>query len=182
MKKGLVLFTHGFEDTEGIGTIDVLLRAGLNLDIVSVTNEHEIITQCQNKLVLDKCLNDCNLDDYDFLFIHGGGAVKRSLVNNQAVYNTITKFAGSGKLVCTICAAPMLVGKLGLFENRKFTCFPGCEEGIVGKYTKEGVQVSDNFITGKSMAYSIDFGLDIVKYLLGKEKYSEVKRSIYAEM
>ena len=95
MKKGLVLLTHGFEDTEGIATIDVLLRSGLQLDIVSVTNEHDIITQCNNKLHLDKCLSDCNLDDYDFLFIPGGRAVSSSLVNNQSVYNTISKFASA---------------------------------------------------------------------------------------
>lgn len=179
--KGLVLLTHGFEDTEGIATIDILLRAGLELDIVSVTNDLEIKTQCNNKLLLNKSLIECNLNDYDFLFIPGGRAVKETLVNTQTVYNTISEFAKEGKLICTICAAPMLVGKLGLFENRKFTCFPGCEEGIVGKYTKDGIQVSDNYITGKSMAYSVDFGLEIVKYLLGKQAYLKVKQSVYAE-
>ena len=180
MKKGLVLLTNGFEDTEGIGTIDILKRAGLELDIVSVTSELEITTQYKNVLKLSKTLRECDLSNYDFLFIPGGGAVKNSLVNSEYVYNTIREFAKNGRLICTICAAPMLVGKLGLFENRKFTCYPGCEEGILGKYTKEGVQVSDNYITGKSMAYSIDFGLEIVKYLLGKETYNKVKQSVYA--
>ena len=180
MKKGLVLLTHYFEDTEGIGTIDILKRAGLELDIVSVTSELEIVTQCENRLLLKKTLHDCNLDDYDFLFIPGGKAVMMSLSKMDYVYNVITSFASNGRLVATICAAPMLVGKLGLFENRKFTCFPGCEAGIRGKYTKESIQVSDNFITGKSMAYSIEFGLEIVKYLLGKETYNKVKESVYA--
>ena len=51
---------------------------------------------------------------------------------------------------------------------------------LVGKYTNNPVEVSDNFITGKSMAYSVDFALEIVKYLLGKDTYNKVKASVYA--
>ena len=179
MKRGLVLLANGFEDTEGIATIDILLRAGISLDVVSVMNENTITTQCHNTLVLNKNINDCNTDDYDFLFIPGGGAVKNYLVKQEKISKIILEFSKTNRLITTICAAPMLVGLLGLFENRKFTCYPGCETGINGKYTGTGVQVSDNFITGKSMGYSIEFGLEVVKYLLGNGIYNQLKQSIF---
>lgn len=181
MKKGLVILVSGFEDSEAIVTIDILKRAKVALDIVSATDSLNIITQYNNELLLKKQLCDCTLDDYDFLFIPGGGAVKRTLINLKIVEDTIKSFALEKKLIATICAAPMLVGKLDLFANEQFTCFPSCEEGIKGKYIGKGVQVSNNFITGKSMAYSIDFALEIVNYLLGKEEMKKVEKAIYGK-
>ena len=93
----------------------------------------------------------------------------------------ITQFVFFVKPVFAICAGPMTIGKHGYFRDKKFTCFPSCEEGIEGKYTKEGVTVSGNFITGKSMAYTVDFGLAIVEKLLGKDKKKEVEAKIYAK-
>lgn len=179
MKKGLVLLADGFEDTEGIAVIDCLKRAGISLDIVSVMSSNTITTQCNNKMVLEKNIYDCNTSDYDFLFIPGGGAVSNYLMKQNMISNIILDFSKDNKLIATICAAPMLVGKLGLFENRKFTCFPGCEEGIKGKYTGTPTQVSDNFITGKSMGHSLEFALEIVKYLLGNQACNQLKQRIY---
>ena len=178
MKKGLVLIASGFEDTEGIATIDLLRRAGIELDIVSVMPIKQITTQTGLNLVLEKSISEVNTDDYDFLFIPGGGAVKNYLVKQEVVFQTILDFAKNNRLIATICAAPLLIGRLGLFENRKFTCFPGCEKDISGKYTGSSVQLSDNFITGKSMGHSVEFALEVVKYLLGTNTYNQLKQSI----
>ena len=179
MPKGLILLNNGFEDVEAIATIDVLRRAGVGLDLVSL-DDTMITTQTGISLKSEKLLKDVKIDDYDFLVIPGGQAVFKYLHKRNEVSKLIDKFAKSGKLIATICAAPSLVGKLGLFKDKKFTCFPGCEEGIVGKYTGKPVEVVGNFITAKSMAYTIDFALEIVKYLCGKEKAKSVENSIYA--
>ena len=179
MPKGLILLNNGFEDVEAIATIDVLRRAGVGLDLVSL-DDTMITTQTGISLKSEKLLKDVKIDDYDFLVIPGGQAVFKYLHKRNEVSKLIDKFAKSGKLIATICAAPSLVGKLGYFKDKKYTCFPGCEEGIVGKYTGKGVEVSGNFITGKSMAYTIEFALEVVKYLLGKEKAKQVENSIFA--
>ena len=178
MKKGLVLLASGFEDTEGLATIDLLLRAGLSLDIVSMMDDNNIVTQCGMKLTLDKNVKEIKTSDYDFLFIPGGKAVFSYLIKQDIVNRIILDFSATNRLIATICAAPALVGKLGLFENRKFTCYPGCEEGIKGKHTGQAFQVCDNFITGKSMGHSIEFALEVVKYLLGNGVCNQLKQSI----
>ena len=178
MKKGLVLIANGFEDTEGIATIDLLKRAGISLDIVSMMDTNNITTQSGLQLTLEKNVKEIDTDDYDFLFIPGGKAVFNILSKLDIVNRIILDFSKTNRLIATICAAPMLVGKLGLFENRKFTCFPGCEAGILGKYTGNPVQISDNFITGKSMGHSIEFGLELIKCLLGNGVYNQIKQSI----
>lgn len=179
MPKGIILLNNGFEDVEAIATIDVLRRAGITIDTFSL-DDNDILTQSGINLKSEKLYKDINTSNYDFLVIPGGGAVFKYLHKRNEVSKIISKFADNNKLVATICAAPSLVGKLGYFKNKKFTCFPGCEEGIEGKYTGNGVEVVDNFITAKSMAYTIDFALEIVKYLLGKETAKKVEKSIYA--
>ena len=180
MPKGIILLNNGFEDVEAIATIDVLRRAKIELDLFSF-DDVELQTQSGIKLRSEKLYKDLKLASYDFLVIPGGGAVFKYLHKRDEVSKIINEFAKANKLVASICAAPSLVGKLGYFKNKKYTCFPGCEAGIEGKYTGAGVEVVDNFITAKSMAYTIDFALEIVKYLLGKEIAKQVENSIYAK-
>lgn len=180
MAKGLIILNSGFEDVEGLATIDVLRRAKIEMDIVAL-HDVNIVSQSGIKLQAECLLSDVELDSYDFLVIPGGGAVFKFLHKEKKVSEVIMKFVEANKLVATICAAPSLVGKLGLFKGKKYTCFPGCNDGIEGTYTGHGVEVTDNFITAKSMAYSIDFALEIIKFVLGKEKAKEVEKSIYAK-
>ena len=180
MPKGLILLNNGFEDVEAIATIDVLRRAKIDLDLFSL-DDTNLLTQSQIKLHSEKLYKDLNLKDYDFLVIPGGGAVLKYLNKRNEVSDIINDFVKRDKLVAAICAAPLLVGKLGYFKGKKFTCFPGCEEGIDGIYTGHGVEVTDKFITAKSMAYTIDFALEIVVFLLGKDYKKQVEKSIYAK-
>ena len=63
----------------------------------------------------------------------------------------------------------MVLGKNGLLHNRRYTCYPGCNEGLDGIYTGEEVVVTDNIVTGRSMLYSVPFGLKIIELLVGKD-------------
>lgn len=180
MVKGLILLANGFEDTEAITTIDILRRAKIELDLVSVSDNLEIMTQSKIMMKAEKLLKDLNLSEYDFLVIPGGGAVFNVLSKLEIVNEVIKEFDQKKKLIASICAAPSLLGKLGLFKDLKFTCYPSCEEGFEGIYTKDGVEVQKNYITAKSMAYTTSFALEIVKYLLGDEAKNVVDKAIFA--
>lgn len=180
MVKGLILLANGFEDTEAITTIDILRRAKIELDLVSVSENIDILTQSKIYIKAEKLLKDVVLDDYDFLVIPGGGAVFNVLSKMEVINLVIKEFDQKNKLIASICAAPSLLGKLGLFKDLEFTCYPSCEEGFEGIYTKKGVEIHKNYITAKSMAYTVDFGLAIVSYLLGEEVKNNVSNAIYA--
>lgn len=181
MVKGLILLANGFEDTEAITTIDILRRAKLDLDLVSVHQQLEILTQSKMNIKAEKLLQEIDLNDYDFLVIPGGGAVFNVLSKLEVVNEVIKEFDHKKKLIAAICAAPSLLGKLGLFKNLEFTCYPSCEEGIDGIYTAKGVEIHKNYITAKSMAYTVDFALEIVSYLLGEKAKVAVSNAIYAK-
>ena len=179
--KGIIILTDFFEDTEALTTIDILRRAGLTIDMVGLSNK-KITTQSNITLECEYVLSEVNYNNYDFLVIPGGKAVFKTLVNVSLVNDIIESFNNSKKLIATICAAPFLPGRLGLFKDGYYTCFPGCDEGVEGINTGDGVCKFKNLITGKSMAYTTCFALEIVEYLLGKQVKEKIENSIYGRL
>lgn len=179
--KGIVILANGFEDTEAIATIDVLKRS--KLEITTVSFDSLAVTSAYNiQVQADMLYKDLKLEEYDFLVIPGGRAVFNVLDKKEEVSELIKIFMEQEKLVAAICAAPMLVGKLGYLKDREYTCFPSCEEGIEGIHRpKKGVVRDGNIITAKAMAFSIDFALEIIEYLQGKEKRNAIYRNVRGE-
>lgn len=163
--KGIILLDNYFEDTEALATLDVLRRGGIDVLKVNMTNNEVIETQCGNKLLVKDFYKDIDFKNYDFLIIPGGRAVMNTLMNDKRVYDSIHEFDKEKKLIACICAAPALLRNE--LKGLEYTCFPGFEKYIDGIKREQGVVKTNNYITAKSMYYSIDFGLEIVKYLTG---------------
>ncbi|HHX79871.1 MAG TPA: DJ-1/PfpI family protein [Acholeplasmataceae bacterium] len=179
--KGIVILANGFEDTEAIATIDVLKRS--KLQITTVSFDSLAVTSAYNiQVQADMLFKNLQLEEYDFLVIPGGRAVFNVLNKKEEVSELIKIFMEQEKLVAAICAAPMLIGKLGYLKNRNYTCFPTCEEGIEGNFQQKKNVVRDgNIITAKAMAFSLDFALEIIEYLQGKKQRDVVYRNIRGE-
>ena len=57
-------------------------------------------------------------------------------------------FAQEQKPIAAICAAPMVLGKLGLLKGKKATCYPGFEQYLEGaECTGAPVERDGNIIT-----------------------------------
>lgn len=178
--KGLIVLANGFEDTEALTTIDILKRSGIEIEKVNMGDNDKIISQYDNEIIVLKKAKDINIDDYDFLVIPGGKAVMNNLLNSNKLDEIVLHMARNKKLICAICAGPLVLGKHNLLSNEKFTCFKGCEKDIKGEYINEGVCVSNNYITAKSMAYTIPFALEIVKKITSEKIQKQVEKSIYS--
>lgn len=178
--KGIILMADFVEDTESLTTVDVLRRANLEVDLVSITDKLTIKTQSNITVKLDKLLSEITVEEYDFLIVPGGKAVFKYLDNSSEALSVIKYFIEANKLSAYICAASHLPGKLGYLKDKDYTCFPGCNSQIIGgKYLKEKSLVVDgNIITCRSMAYSIDFALAIIEKLVGKNQKEKTEKSI----
>ena len=87
-----------------------------------------------------------------------------------AVIELIKKHYAQGKRVAAICAAPSILGKLGLLEGKKAVCFPGFENDLKGAEVLADRVVTDgNITTSKGMGTSLDLGLELVRLLVGQE-------------
>ena len=176
--KGLIILTDCFEDVEALCTIDILRRSNIQIDTVSLDNKN-VITQSNNKIETQYLLNELDIDDYDFLVLPGGKAVFNVLDKDLRIDVLIDDFYQKGKLICAICAAPRLIAKRGYFNNLKFTIFPGCLDGeVLGKKLTKGVVVEKQFITAKSMYYTSEFALQIIKKLQGSKQMQIIKKQI----
>ena len=176
--KGLIILVNGFEDVEALCTIDILRRSKIEVDTVSLDNKN-IITQSNNKIEVEYLLNEVEVNSYDFLILPGGKAVFNVLDNDLRIDKLVDDFYQKGKLICAICAAPRLIAKRGYFNNLKFTIFPGCLDGkVLGKQVNKGVVVEDKFITAKSMYYTTEFALEIIKKLQGKQQEQLIEKQI----
>ena len=63
MKKIAVFFADGFEEVEALTSVDVLRRAGFNVEMVSITDK-EYVTGSHNVVVkTDTCLSSLKASD-----------------------------------------------------------------------------------------------------------------------
>ena len=97
--KGLIVLANGFEDTEALTTIDILSRAKIDLDKVNMESSKEVVTQYQNVVLVPLKFDEISEDDYDFLIIPGGKAVKEKLYNDKRVEKLVRKYASEKKLI-----------------------------------------------------------------------------------
>ena len=173
--RGLMLLADGFEDTEALTTRDVLLRAGIEVTTASISDSLQVESSFGVEVLADALLKLIfDTTPYDFLVLPGGGRGTKNLENSDLVSIYIDKFVKSNKLVCAICAAPSILGHLGYLSGLRYTCFAGFNEGIDGIFTGNEVEHDHQFITARSMAYSIPFALEIIRTLLGGKNVSQV--------
>ena len=82
-----------------------------------------------------------------------------------------------GKLVAAICAAPSILGHMGLLRGRKATCYPGFEKDLIGcDYQNSAIVVDENIITAKGAGTVFEFAFAIVDKLTGSYRFSKQLR------
>lgn len=176
MKKVLLVLADGFEDSEGLTTRDVLIRSGIEVTTCGIKSDPQIQSSFGLILNTDTTIFDINeINDYDAIILPGGKRGVDNLNKCQLLHKYLLQFNQEHRLLAAICAAPGLLGRLGILKNKTFTCYSGFEIGYAGKYTGSELEIDDNIITARSMMYSVPFGLEIIKYLLG----DEIKDNVY---
>lgn len=178
MIQGIVLVADGVEETELVSLHDVLTRTGkINLHLVSISEQKSIITSMGLKLLLEESIDEIEEKNFDFIALPGGKKGVYNISSSIRALKLIREFAASNKLICAICAAPSILGNLGLLKEKNYTCFPGFESNN-GNNINEPVVIDNNLISARSMAYTIPFAEQIVLHYLKEEGLS----SIYSGM
>ncbi len=174
----LMLLADGFEDTEALTTRDILIRGGVKVITASIKEDKLVNSSFGLNLYADSTINDVDLNSFDCLILPGGGRGTQNLKNSQEVASIVANFVLRKKLICAICAAPSALGDLGCLDGKNYTCYAGFNYNPNATYTASDVEVDGNYITGRSMKYSIKFGLTILEKLMGKEAREKVEIGI----
>jgi 4-methyl-5(b-hydroxyethyl)-thiazole monophosphate biosynthesis len=170
MKKLLIALADGFEEIEALLPADLLKRSGVSVDLGGVTGEQ--VTSAHGITVIpDGLFSELAEQKYDALMLPGGQPGANNLAASLDVNQKLITMLNDGSLVAAICAAPAVVlGKAGLLEGRKATCFPGAESHAPGfTFSKERVVIDGNLITSRGPGTASDFAFAIIEYLLGSE-------------
>ena len=115
----------------------------------------------------------------DAVVLPGGMPGTLNLGEHAGVVSIIQKFAGEGKLVAAICAAPSVLGAAGILKGKCAVCHPGFEEKLTGAVVSEDTAVTDgSIITSRGMGTAIDFALAIVKYFKDENAVADLKQKL----
>ena len=179
MSKICIFMADGVEEVEALSVVDLVRRAGITIDMVSIMGKKSIDGSHGIVIEADKLIEDISFDDYDGLVCPGGLKGTNNLKADDRVAELIRKFFNEKKLVSAICAAPTVLGAAGVLEGKNATCYPGCEDGLTGANKLTDKVVKDgNLITSRGMGTAIDFGLAIVEYFTDEAIANDLAKKI----
>lgn len=166
-----LFLSTGFEEIEALTTVDLLRRAGVKLQTVSC--EEAILVEGSHgiRVEADILFADADFSDAEMLILPGGS---RRLGEFPALCQLLLKHNDANKDIAAICAAPSILGDLGILEGKQATCYPGFEEYLGDSYLGGLVVESKNIITAKGPGLSSDFAFCIIEHLVGQEVADEV--------
>ena len=123
--------------------------------------------------------DDNNYNDGDLFFLPGGMPGTGNLAAHMGLCTKIEEFNCNGRTIAAICAAPMILGGLGLLEGRKATIYPGMESFLKGAvYVDEKVVSDGNIITSMGPGTAMDFGLALVERLCGTAAAQKLREDL----
>jgi 4-methyl-5(b-hydroxyethyl)-thiazole monophosphate biosynthesis len=174
--KVMVPFAEGFEEIEALTVVDVLRRAGIQVDTVGIVGS-VILSAHGVRMMVDKRLSEINPDEYDAIILPGGSPGYINLGRSGKVIEIIKKFNSKNKVIAAICGAPSILAREGLLDDKKATIYPGNEKLLT--YPRGNpVVVDGNIITSQGPGTAMEFALKIVEKLLNPAAVEKLKKEL----
>jgi len=174
-----LFLADGFEEVEAITPLDLLRRAGKNVQTVGVTGK--IVNGSHGIPVTADCTADeIVLDDsLEMVILPGGMPGTLRLNDSEAVRRAVRYMNEKKRPIAAICAAPTVLGGMGLLEGRTVTCYPGMEDGLhCAKASAEPVCVDGHFITSRGVGTAIPFALALIDALCPAGTSKKIAESV----
>lgn len=169
MKKAIVFIAEGFEEIEALSIVDILRRGGVEVKMMSIT-DNPFVTGAHGIEVTTDLVEEFEIEDEDMIVLPGGLPGADNLRKSTKVCNAIMQFNKEKKYIAAICAAPYVLGQLGVLKGKKATCYPGFEKHLEGaQYTAADVEVDGKLITGNGPSSATKFALTLLEKLQNKE-------------
>ncbi|MFP4527233.1 MAG: DJ-1 family glyoxalase III [Candidatus Kapaibacterium sp.] len=169
-KTALVTIAHGTEEIEAVTIIDVLRRASVS---VRTAGANDIVTCSRGiKIIPDVLLDNIDRDElFDAIVLPGGMQGMENLTANYHLAEIISNHIYNGRLICAICAAPVLLADHKFLpENARITSHPSVRPQLKRfDYSDDRVVEHENLITSRGPGTAMEFALAIVRRLAGEE-------------
>ncbi|MDD4968435.1 MAG: DJ-1/PfpI family protein [Paludibacter sp.] len=177
--KVFIFLAEGFEELEAIAPIDIFRRADIEVTTVSVSKEKTVRGAHGISMQADSLFSKTDFSDNDLLYLPGGMPGTKNLEAHEGLKNLLLKQAAENKPIAAICAAPSLLGKMGLLMGKEAICFPGFENQLTGAIlSKEKIVQSGNISTAKAAGVAVQFALKLVEELKGRALSEKIASAI----
>lgn len=175
-----LFLADGFEEIEALTVVDLLRRAELEIQTVSIKSDRLVTGAHKIPVVSDLTFEEIAVDNIDALILPGGMPGTTNLSKHRGLASLLMKQHEAKGFIGAICAAPSILGDLGILEGRQAVCYPGFESRLKGATVGEDKVVRDgHVITSKAAGTAVDFSLKLIKHLKTKEDSLNIKRSIH---
>lgn len=179
MEKAYIFLADGFEEIEGLTVVDILRRAGVEIQMVSMMGHKELTGSHGIPVVADAVFEKTDFSDGTLFVLPGGMPGTKRLAAHEGLATLLKEKDAEGKRLAAICAAPSVLGGLGLLKGKRAACYPGFEEALTGaEVSFDPVVVSGNITTSRGMGTAIPFALALTEQLAGKEKADALAKGI----
>ncbi len=176
-----MFLAQGFEETEALCPLDLMRRAELDVTTVGIGGKrikgsHGITVEAD---ITDGEYTGASLD---MIFLPGGMPGTLGLAASDTVIGAIRNAEECGAYIAAICAAPSILGDMGLLNGKKAVCYPGFEDRLVGaEIPDRGVVLDGKLLTAKGMGAALNMGLEIVKIFRGETAAEELRHAVAAD-
>lgn len=179
MAKVYEFLATGFEEVEATTPADLLRRAGIDVCLVSITGELAVTGAHGLTLLADSKYSEMDFSDGDMLILPGGQPGTNNLGSYKPLLELLQTWNEDGKRLAAICAAPTVFGKIGMLEGKRATCYPGCENQLIGAITMVDEVVTDgNITTSRGVGTAIAFVAEIIRLLLDEKTAEKITKSV----
>lgn len=179
MAKVYAFLADGLEEVECLAAVDVLIRGGVNVTLVSIGDSLKVTGAHGFCMIADQMISETDFEKADGLFLPGGMPGTRNLRACKMLCDELMKADKKGIRIAAICAAPSILGELGLLEGKKATCYPGFEDTLKGAHhVSDGVMTDGTITTARGLGYALDLGLELLELFTDKETAVKIKEAI----
>jgi 4-methyl-5(b-hydroxyethyl)-thiazole monophosphate biosynthesis len=173
-----VLAGDGFEEMELVTPVDIWRRCAMDVAVVSVGGSMTISGAHGIKLEADSVASALSGDDFDALFLPGGPSAF-TMKDDQTAMRIVKSFQERGKLICAICAAPLILGNAGILNGKIFCAHPCTYEVLCGANETSRVVVDGNLITAKGPGVAAELAFAVVEFFHGQAKADQLRSDLF---
>ena len=176
-----MFLANGFEEIEALCPLDLMRRVGIEVKTVGVGSK-QICGSHGITVLADMADTDFEYKDVDMIFLPGGMPGTLNLADSKTVICAIESAVKADDYIAAICAAPSILGDMGLLCGKEAICYPGFEDRLTGaKISDKRVVLDGRILTAAGMGAALDMGLKIVEILCDKERAAALRKAVIAD-
>lgn len=180
MAEVYIFLADGFEEIEALTVVDLLRRADIGIEMISIAGKKEVKGSHGITVIADRLYEMDAYMDGSMLVLPGGMPGTNALMAHEGLRDLLFEYRNADKCIAAICAAPSVLGMNGILRGKNAVCFPGFEDKLLGANLcrKERVVTDGNVITSRGFGTAIEFALAIIKKLRNDELADKMAHGI----